>query len=51
MATLPMPPPKIICRVQALYTFYSEENTCLNFEQGDQIDVLSKLESGWWNGW
>ncbi|KAF1807231.1 ras guanine nucleotide exchange factor domain-containing protein [Mucor lusitanicus] len=51
MSTLPMPPPKIICRVQALYAFHSEESTCLSFEQGDQIEVLSKLESGWWNGW
>ncbi|KAG0167338.1 hypothetical protein DFQ28_006290 [Apophysomyces sp. BC1034] len=43
--------PKILCRVRALYPFHSTEGFSLNFDRGDYIDVLSKLESGWWDGW
>lgn len=43
--------PKILCQVQALYSYHSEDHTSLSFEKGDQIDVLAKLDSGWWDGW
>ena len=40
-----------ICKARALYPFQSQEPTALNFEPGIFIDVLSKVESGWWLGW
>ncbi|KAG0749124.1 hypothetical protein G6F16_003124 [Rhizopus arrhizus] len=40
----------IICRVQALYPFKSNDPSSLCFEQDDYIDVLTKLPSGWWDG-
>jgi son of sevenless-like protein len=43
--------PKIIGRVKAIYPFQVEEPFSLNFNKGDYIDVLAKLESGWWDGW
>lgn len=43
--------PSLLCRVQALYPFESSDPSSLCFEQGDYIDVLSKLPSGWWDGW
>lgn len=43
--------PKIICRVKAIYPFYSNEPSSLNFEKDDYIDVLAQLDSGWWDGW
>ncbi|KAI8881893.1 SH3-domain-containing protein [Backusella circina FSU 941] len=43
--------PKIIGRVKAIYAFHVEEPFSLNFNKGDYIDVLAKLESGWWDGW
>ena len=43
--------PKIICRVKALYAFYSTEKSSLSFEKDEYIDVLSQLDSGWWDGW
>ncbi|KAI7849867.1 SH3 domain-containing protein, partial [Circinella umbellata] len=39
-----------ICKAQALYPFQSKEPTALNFEPGILIDVLSKVDSGWWLG-
>lgn len=50
MAALPLQP-KIIGRVRAVYSYYSEESSALSFKRGDQIDVLAKLDSGWWDGW
>ncbi|KAI7889673.1 ras guanine nucleotide exchange factor domain-containing protein [Mucor mucedo] len=50
MSTLPLPP-RILGRVRAIYAYQSEEHSSLNFQQGDLIDVLAKLESGWWDGW
>lgn len=38
------------CYVRALYPFNSDELTSLSFVQGDLIRVLSKLDSGWWDG-
>ncbi|CAO3613857.1 unnamed protein product [Cunninghamella echinulata] len=43
--------PEIICRVRAIYPFHSNERASLTFAPGDEINVLSKLESGWWDGW
>jgi hypothetical protein len=43
--------PKIICRVKALYAFSSTEKSSLSFEKDEYIEVLSQLDSGWWDGW
>jgi son of sevenless-like protein len=43
--------PKISSRVRAIYSYYSEESSALSFKKGDQIVVLAKLDSGWWDGW
>lgn len=50
MAAPPLPP-KIIGRVRAIYAYCADEQSALNFQKGDYIDVLAKLESGWWDGW
>ena len=36
--------------VRALYPFASEEESSLSFDEGDIIRVLTKLDSGWWDG-
>ncbi|KAI8371104.1 ras guanine nucleotide exchange factor domain-containing protein [Blakeslea trispora] len=41
---------RVICRVQALYSFQSNDPSSLSFAQDDFIDVLNKLPSGWWDG-
>ncbi|KAI7871657.1 ras guanine nucleotide exchange factor domain-containing protein [Spinellus fusiger] len=41
----------ICCRVRALYSFKSNDLASLTFEKGDTIEVLNKLDSGWWDGW
>ncbi|KAI9311849.1 ras guanine nucleotide exchange factor domain-containing protein [Dichotomocladium elegans] len=46
-----MATPKILCTVRALHSFQSPEQSSLSFQKGDTIDVLSQLESGWWDGW
>lgn len=46
-----MTTPSLSCRVQALYPFESSDPSSLKFEEGDIIDVLAKLPSGWWDGW
>ncbi|KAL7321682.1 hypothetical protein PS15m_001427 [Mucor circinelloides] len=46
-----MASPSLLCRVQALYPFESNDPSSLRFEEGDYIDVLAKLPSGWWDGW
>ncbi|KAI8646558.1 ras guanine nucleotide exchange factor domain-containing protein [Parasitella parasitica] len=40
----------ILCKVQALYPFKSNDSSSLSFSQDDLIDVLNKLPSGWWDG-
>ncbi|KAG0166953.1 hypothetical protein DFQ28_007218 [Apophysomyces sp. BC1034] len=42
---------RVLCTVRALYPFNSTEPSSLHFAQGDYIQVLSKLKSGWWDGW
>jgi son of sevenless-like protein len=36
--------------VRALYDFSSEDASSLSFERGALIEVLTQLESGWWDG-
>jgi len=36
--------------VRALYNYASEDPTSLSFSQGDVIQVITQLESGWWDG-
>lgn len=36
--------------VRALYPFSGVDTASLSFRQGDVIEVLSTLESGWWDG-
>lgn len=36
--------------VRALYDYESDDQTNLSFSQGDVIQVLTQLESGWWDG-
>lgn len=43
--------PIVICRVRALYPFQSTDRSSLCFKKGETIEVLSQLESGWWDGW
>lgn len=45
---LPQPPPPIF--VRALYNYDADDHTSLSFRQGDIIQVLTQLESGWWDG-
>lgn len=45
---LPDPPPALY--VRALYNYDADDQTSLSFQQGDIIQVLTQLESGWWDG-
>ncbi|EIN12823.1 ras GEF [Punctularia strigosozonata HHB-11173 SS5] len=36
--------------VKALYDYDSEDPSALSFRRGDIIEVLTRLESGWWDG-
>ncbi|KAL8914299.1 MAG: hypothetical protein Q9172_007110 [Xanthocarpia lactea] len=36
--------------VRALYDYHADDRTSLSFRQGDIIQVLTRLESGWWDG-
>ena len=44
----PDPPPALY--VRALYDYEADDHTSLSFRQGDIIQVLTQLESGWWDG-
>lgn len=44
----PDPPPALY--VRALYNYDADDHTSLSFRQGDVIQVLTQLESGWWDG-
>ena len=44
----PDPPPALY--VRALYDYDADDHTSLSFRQGDIIQVLTQLESGWWDG-
>lgn len=50
MAT-PLPPDDTTSFfVQAEYPFTSPDGSALSFARGDVIEVLTQLESGWWDG-
>ena len=36
--------------VRALYDYAADDRTSLSFHQGDIIQVITQLESGWWDG-
>ena len=36
--------------VKALYDYEADDRTSLSFKQGDIIQVITQLESGWWDG-
>ena len=36
--------------VRALYDYVADDETSLSFRQGDVIQVITQLESGWWDG-
>lgn len=36
--------------VRALYDYVADDQTSLSFRQGDTIQVITQLESGWWDG-
>lgn len=36
--------------VRALYDYTADDRTSLSFRQGDVIQVINQLESGWWDG-
>ena len=36
--------------VRALYNYESDDRTSLSFRQGDVIQVITQLTSGWWDG-
>lgn len=36
--------------VRALYNYVTDDPTSLSFNQGDRIQVLKQLDSGWWDG-
>jgi hypothetical protein len=44
----PHAPPPLV--VRAVYDYYSEDSTNLSFQAGTLIRVITRLESGWWDG-
>ena len=36
--------------MRALYDYDADDRTSLSFRQGDVIQVITQLESGWWDG-
>ncbi|BDD55230.1 hypothetical protein MAP00_000774 [Monascus purpureus] len=36
--------------VRAMYDYHTDDYTSLSFRQGDVIQVLNQLETGWWDG-
>ena len=36
--------------VRALYDYEADDRTSLSFRQGDTIQVITQLASGWWDG-
>ncbi|KAI1180254.1 ras GEF [Nemania sp. FL0916] len=36
--------------VRALYDYEADDRTSLSFNEGDVIQVITQLESGWWDG-
>ncbi|KZO94615.1 SH3-domain-containing protein [Calocera viscosa TUFC12733] len=36
--------------VRALYDYSATDAACLAFRKGDVIELLERMESGWWDG-
>ncbi|KAK0621483.1 ras guanine nucleotide exchange factor domain-containing protein [Bombardia bombarda] len=44
------PAPSGAMYVRALYDYEADDRTSLSFHEGDIIQVITQLESGWWDG-
>jgi son of sevenless-like protein len=42
--------PTAVMWVRALYDYEADDRTSLSFHEGDIIQVITQLESGWWDG-
>lgn len=42
--------PQLVIYVRALYDYEADDRTSLSFHEGDIIQVINQLESGWWDG-
>ena len=42
--------PPTVLYVRALYDYDADDRTSLSFRQGDTIQVITQLASGWWDG-
>ncbi|KAI9649016.1 cell division cycle- protein [Ciborinia camelliae] len=42
--------PPTVMYVRALYDYEADDRTSLSFHEGDIIQVITQLESGWWDG-
>ncbi|KAA8567986.1 hypothetical protein EYC84_008415 [Monilinia fructicola] len=42
--------PQSAMYVRALYDYEADDRTSLSFHEGDIIQVITQLESGWWDG-
>lgn len=42
--------PQPLIYVRALYDYEADDRTSLSFHEGDVIQVITQLESGWWDG-
>jgi son of sevenless len=42
--------PQPVVYVRALYDYEADDRTSLSFHEGDEIQVITQLESGWWDG-
>src|SRR4051812_35144569 len=42
--------PQLVMYVRALYDYEADDRTSLSFHEGDIIQVITQLESGWWDG-
>lgn len=42
--------PQPVVYVRALYDYEADDRTSLSFHEGDVIQVITQLESGWWDG-
>ena len=46
----PTSAPSTALYVRALYDYEADDRTSLSFRQGDTIQVITQLASGWWDG-
>lgn len=50
MSGFPATTPQAMMYVRALYDYEADDRTSLSFHEGDIIQVITQLESGWWDG-